>query len=61
MLSELTEHKKNPWHMMLEIQILAWNIHKNEAGYLFIEICCGHNCMVVGFISTHTQSVPTTI
>ena len=23
--SSLTEHKKRPWHMMLNIQVLAWD------------------------------------
>jgi len=24
---QLIEHKKNQWHMMLEIQVLAWESH----------------------------------
>ena len=24
----LTEHKKTPWNMMLESQVLAWDRHK---------------------------------
>ena len=28
-LSELTEHKKKPRYMMLEIQVLAWDRHKD--------------------------------
>ena len=31
-LSELTEHKKNPRYMTLEIQVLAWDRHKNVVG-----------------------------
>ena len=29
--NHLIEHKKRSWHMMLEIQILAWDRHKNVA------------------------------
>jgi hypothetical protein len=32
-LTELTEHKKRPWHMMLEIQVLVWDSHKNVVGF----------------------------
>jgi len=28
----LTEHKKRPWHMTLEIHVLVWDRHKNVAG-----------------------------
>ena len=31
-LSELTEHKKKPRYMMLEIQVLAWDRHKDVVG-----------------------------
>jgi len=27
-----TEHKKGPQHMTLEIQVLAWDRHKNVVG-----------------------------
>ena len=30
--SQLIEHKKDHGHMTLEIQILAWDKHKNVAG-----------------------------
>ena len=29
---QLIKHKKIPWHMMLEIQVLAWESHKNMVG-----------------------------
>ena len=29
---QIIEHKKIPWHMMLENQVLAWDRHKNVAG-----------------------------
>ena len=28
----LTEHKKNPWNTTLEIQVFAWDRHKNVIG-----------------------------
>jgi hypothetical protein len=41
-LTELTEHKKGQ-HMMLEIQVLAWDKHKNVVGSN--RLMGSHNCL----------------
>ena len=28
----IIEHKKSPWHMPMEIQVLAWDRHRNVTG-----------------------------
>ena len=43
--SSLTEHKYKPQHMMLEIQVLAWDKHKKMVG--LNRLMGSHNTVVV--------------
>lgn len=31
--TQFTEHKKGPQHTVMEIKVLAWDMHKNVEGY----------------------------